>query len=130
MMDEATRRQQIMTYEGHVLSETSRGACYGADNARCLIDGAFNALIRIDGREAAALFAFAVSDRIAGGLRQPTAWPLPPGAQPAPESVAPSPPPEPPEREGWMAALRGRLWLPASFWCGFVAGAWLAGRPV
>ena len=62
--------QQEGTYLGNV---ATYGIGSAADLARCAADGAVNALIRMEGAEATAPFVFALSDRVAGGVRAPTA---------------------------------------------------------
>lgn len=65
-----TRRKLMLSSEGQILSMVGNiGADLAADTARSIVDGALNALIRIEGVEGAAGFTFALSDRIAGGLK-------------------------------------------------------------
>lgn len=67
------RRNTMLAHEGQLLSMCmSSGAPVAADIARCVADGAMNALIRIEGAEAASTFAFGLADRVAGGLKEPT----------------------------------------------------------
>lgn len=73
-----TRRNTILSHEGQLLNIAgSSGDEMAADLARCVADGALNALIRIEGAESASTFAFGLADRVAGGLREPTRLPLP-----------------------------------------------------
>lgn len=73
MLDQEVRRRIILQQEGAVLASisgyTTPVAC---EIARCQIDGIANALVRIDGAEETAHFIFALSDRVAGGLRDDT----------------------------------------------------------
>lgn len=94
MIPESQRRMLVMMHEGQLLAHAGQHGCETAsDLARCVIDGALNALIRTDGREEAAKYAFAAADRVVGGIKAPTAWPLAcaPIAQAAPPAV-PAPP--------------------------------------
>jgi hypothetical protein len=45
-----------------------------------VIDGAANALVRMDGSKDTAMFLYAAADRIVAGMREPT--PMPPGMLP------------------------------------------------
>lgn len=73
MLDEETRRKLMLQQEGQVLASAGTyGIPMACESARCLIDGATNALIRIDGAEKTAGFVFALSDRVAGGMRENT----------------------------------------------------------
>jgi hypothetical protein len=68
------RAQMVIYYEGQSLSNVGQvGVIQAPEHARCIIDGNFNALIRMEGREAAAVYAFALADRVVGGLRAPNA---------------------------------------------------------
>lgn len=71
-MDADTRKRVILSNEGQLIQIASHNESDGADIVRCHIDGAANALIRIEGREEAARYFFALSDRVVGGLREPT----------------------------------------------------------
>ena len=63
-------------YEGQALNFAGQhGTDMGAYSARCCIDGAMNALVRMVGPEEAAQYAFALADRIVGGVREPTEFP-------------------------------------------------------
>lgn len=71
-------RQTTIGHEGQILAQvTTVGVDAAGQLARCFADGAVNALIRIEGVEAAAHYAFALSDRVAGGLKEPTTIFLP-----------------------------------------------------
>lgn len=73
MLDEETRRKLMLQQEGQVLSSAGAyGVPMASESARCLIDGITNALIRMQGPEETAQFVFALSDRVAGGLRENT----------------------------------------------------------
>ena len=69
--------------------------------ARCAVDGVMNALIRMAGREEAAKYAFALADRVVGGLREPTALPMLVAPEAKPE---PAPPSKPPPKQSAMEA--------------------------
>lgn len=108
------RRNMVLGAEGNVLEHAAR---HGADNAasyaRCWIDGNFNALIRIEGSECAAEFAFSVSDRVCAGLRKETEPP------PAPPAAPPAAADEKKRRSVFTPWCAGYCW-------GFVHGAALA----
>ena len=73
MLDQDTRRKLMLQQEGQVLASAgSYGVPTACESARCLVDGITNALIRMEGAEETANFMFAVSDRVAGGLRENT----------------------------------------------------------
>lgn len=68
------RRNAVMSHEGQILTLAGNsGHEVASDYARCVVDGAMNAIIRMEGAEKASAFAFGVADRVAGGLREPTA---------------------------------------------------------
>lgn len=75
------RKASVIQFEGQMLQMAGNFGARGSEQIRLIIDGAMNAIIRSEGAEAAAEFAFAVSDRVAGGLRMPTDIALP---KPAP----------------------------------------------
>jgi hypothetical protein len=67
------RSAWVADYEGRHISQVgAHGIEMAADHAECVIDGTMNALIRLKGREHAAMFGYAVADRAASGLREPT----------------------------------------------------------
>ncbi len=72
------RRYSVLSHEGQILASVQHhGPAHAGEVARCVADGALNALIRIEGPEAAAKFAFALADRAVGGVHlEPTAGPL------------------------------------------------------
>jgi hypothetical protein len=73
-LNDEARRNLVMVYESQALAVGGTcGTPMGVDHARCIVDGAMNAIIRMEGAEKAAAFAFGVADRVAGGLRAPTA---------------------------------------------------------
>lgn len=81
-------RSAMLQMEGQLLHLAGHaGDEIAAEQARALIDGAFNALIRLEGKEGAAEYAFALTDRVTGGLKHPTPW--------GPELRAPAPAVEP-----------------------------------
>jgi hypothetical protein len=83
-MTPADRRAIILQQEGAALNAAGMMGDDGAERTRCLIDGLANALVRIDGTEAAAGYLFALSDRVAGGLRDPTDYRALPAPVPPP----------------------------------------------
>jgi hypothetical protein len=108
------RSQVVLSHEGQALN---LAGCHGISEAgelsRCIVDGVMNALVRMDGPEETAKFAFALSDRVAGGLREPTALPAVKQIVPPDREKPAQPSPAPPER---------RL----GFWSIWVV-AWIAG---
>ncbi len=94
------RQGWVARYEGNCISNADNAGLNEAGaHAECVVDGAMNALIRLRGREEATIFAFAVADRIAGGLRVPTEliFPKPPVPRPAVQPPAISS-----EKFGWF----------------------------
>ncbi|AXK79972.1 hypothetical protein DW352_05230 [Pseudolabrys taiwanensis] len=91
------RSDIMMANEGQLLVAASNwGKDATAEHARGIIDGCFNALVRFEGSEETAKFAFAVADRVAGALKTPTAWPLradEQAASPTPGQTPPAPAP-------------------------------------
>jgi len=103
------RSDTAMFNEGQILTlAAQRDVETAAEHARGVIDGCFNALIRFDGPEKAFSFATAVADRVAGGLKQPTAWPASFVVEkidmPMPQPL-PAPPPAPSRRDRLVAWL-------------------------
>lgn len=114
MLSPEIRKQQVLLYEGQAISAAGHHGKDGAiELARCAVDGVMNALIRMEGREAAATYAFALADRVVGGLREPTAFPVAP-APALPASASP-PKPEPRRMNFWTIFIMG--WA-----CGFITG--------
>ncbi len=72
------KRHSVLSHEGQVLASVQHyGPAHAGEIARCVADGAVNALIRIEGPEAAAKFCFALADRAVGGVYlEPTAGPI------------------------------------------------------
>src|SRR3990167_4941270 len=63
----------LLQQEGQIVSIAgAHGKAFAGRLAREICDGTMNGLIRIEGREEAAGFVLALSDRVAGGLRAPT----------------------------------------------------------
>lgn len=112
-MTPAQRREVVMGAEGNMLSNCSRlSADDVSDYARCYIDGAANALIRMQGAEVAARFIFALGDRVAGGLRAQTDWREPPAIEaikPPPVPVLPAPEPVPLKTD-WHLRAHDYVW--------------------
>ena len=123
MMPEDQRRSLIVQCEGHCLSHAGNGfgTDHAADIARCVIDGWMNGLVRIEGEEEAAKYAFALADRIVNRAIKITAYT-------APAALMPPTPPPPMRPMGWRRLAREAL-LPwglgwaAGFICGLGA-AW------
>jgi hypothetical protein len=70
------RKRHVLMYEGRALSDTgTHGQETAIEFAHCAIDGIINALIRVERSAAAARYAFALADRVVGGIREPTALP-------------------------------------------------------
>lgn len=102
-LSEQDRHKVLISHEGQILAHVGTcGVEMTGDLARCYADGAINAIIRLEGAEAATRFAFALSDRAAGGLRGETlSFPLPS-----------APPPEfglEPEHDSALAAVAAAL---------------------
>lgn len=86
MDDEQARTQAVINFEGQTLAFAGQhGLAIGRTHAQCVIDGAANALARMDGPKNAATYLYAVADRIVGGVREPT--PLPAVLLPAPKAL-------------------------------------------
>jgi len=86
MANDEARTQAVIHFEGHTLAFAGQhGLAVGREHAQCVIDGAANALVRMDGAKEAATYLYAVADRIVGGVREPT--PLPAALLPAPAAV-------------------------------------------
>lgn len=107
------RQRVTLHLEGQMLQlVSSHGKDLAAEHVRGVIDGCFNALIRIEGVDETAKFSFALADRIVGGLKQPTAWPLPAvveavPAEPPPAVTVPPPAPAPTAPPFWPAFFIG-----------------------
>ena len=89
-MNQDSRELCMMNHEGQTLQMAgAQGKEHAVEIAHCVVDGVMNALIKIEGPEAAAQFAFALSDRVVGRVRLPSLG----DRLPEPEKV-----PEPPAR--------------------------------
>lgn len=111
MLDEATRQRIMLQQEGVVLSSvgTYSDAAIACEIARCQLDGISNALIRMQGAKETASFVFALSDRVAGGVRDVTDhW------SPSIKVIEEAPAPPPP-----AVARTGRV---TDFYYGFLCG--------
>lgn len=77
MLDETTRQRIMLQQEGAILASVGSysDASVTCEIARCQLDGITNALIRIQGSKETASFVFALSDRVAGGVRDVTDCP-------------------------------------------------------
>lgn len=120
------RKTQILCYEGQALEFAGRhGKEEGTLHVECLIDGAMNAMIRMNGNEASADFAFALVDRVVKGARTPTVLPQalqrfappPVESQPLTIEVEPVKPLDAPATQGPQ---------PMRFWTIFLT-AWVIG---
>lgn len=73
MLDEENRQRITLHQEGLVLANAGNcGASSACEVAQCQMDGIANALIRIQGAKQTAMFVFALSDRVSGGVRDVT----------------------------------------------------------
>lgn len=116
------RPQTVLQHEGQLLQiAATYGNSDAAEHARGVIDGVVNGMLRIEDREDVAKFAFALADRVAGGVKGPTAWPLP---QVAAVDIAPVAAPAAPRRYGFWTIY-------AIGWCcgAFVAAVIVSGVP-
>lgn len=85
-MNDELRRLHVLGFEGQTLNfAATHGLETGLLHTRCVIDGAANALARLDGEKNAAHYLYAVADRIVGDVREPTA--LPQALLPAPKAA-------------------------------------------
>lgn len=113
MIDAETRRNIMLQQEGIILHNAgASGSETAAAISRAQVDGHFNALLRLEPRENVTSFAFSVSDRVAGGLREATDYKA--------LVTAPIEKIEPP------VAMRSGptvVWRTAAFWWGFFYGA-------
>lgn len=100
MLDQEQRTTIILHQEGAILANVSNcGADVACEVACCQIDGIANAMIRIQGAKDTAHFVFALSDRVAGGVRDETDFvPRFLLDKPTPKDVEPVPQPAPPRR--------------------------------
>lgn len=132
------RRQVILASEAAIIKGAADfNDAASVEVARCQIDGMFNAMVRLRGAREAAEYAFARSDRIAGGLPAPVDfWAADPVPVDAPIAAAePAPPMAASEPELPVAAPpRSRRW-PIYLW-GLSHGAvlalwfaWMLSRP-
>lgn len=107
------RRRIVMASEGSAIGAVgTNGSEMQGEIVRAQIDGLFNALIRIDGAETAAGYAFTMGDRVAAGLRAPTDFRLP-----KPVLVQPAPPP-PDSLPAPADAKSDRI----AWWCSYLLG--------
>ena len=113
-MPSELREKTVLAFEGYWL-QTCINSEGGTMHARCSIDGAINAIVRLDGEEAAAKYAFALADRLVGRL---PITPWPPAREvvnlPALEAAI-APPPAPPAKPKSL-----RFWT--VFGLGWVSG--------
>lgn len=110
-------RSIMFQIEGQCIQHAAaRDRVDGAAFSRAVADGAINALIRVDGREAAAEYAAQMSDRVLMGIRTQTDYP-PVAVRDAVEMPAPPPVKNQPMR---FFSIFVAGWL-----CGFYTG-WVA----
>lgn len=75
-MSTENRRRNVIGFEGQTMAFAGQyGLDVGLEHAQCVIDGAANALVRMDGAKNTAEFLYAVADRVCSGVREPTACP-------------------------------------------------------
>lgn len=120
MIPSNQRHNIVLMHEGQALQyASSHGTDIACEFARCQIDGAFNALMRMGGTDAAQEFAFALSDRMVGRLKTPTPWP----PIPAPSKIT-----EPPITLEKIAAPKSETPTPRKLSARLAFGlGWLAG---
>lgn len=95
------RRAIVIANEGNAPTSVGHhGPDGAAEFTRLTIDGLLNALIRIEGAEAASTYVFALADRVCGGLREPTDFRAPQLALPV-AAIAEAPKPS---RSKWWSA--------------------------
>lgn len=75
MLSQTERELIVLQNEGSILHSCVHhgGKSRAGQVARAVVDGVMNALIRLEGSKEAAAFAFVLADRVAGGVRAPTA---------------------------------------------------------
>lgn len=99
--------QRVMSFEGQVLQLAGEyGNEIGIGVAHDMIDGAANALMRLEGSFVAAEFTFALNDRIVAKVCTPTGNLLDPPAPVAEAAQAPAAPTHKPMRF-WSIYLQG-----------------------
>jgi hypothetical protein len=124
-MNAEDRRNSMLFHEGQVIQSAGHhGSDHAAHMARAVVDGVMNALIRLDGAEETAKYAFALADRVVGRLKEPTALAF---MQKQPTLVA-TPIDIEADLKNFAAGLQRRQptlmrfgWLFCGFVCGFVA---------
>lgn len=96
-----SKAKTMLFQEGAVLQFAGNyGRPAAGEYARSVADGCVNAIVRIEGPEAAAGFAFAMADRVTGNVKALTVWspaasldaPEPPPPDPVPVAVVGDPP--------------------------------------
>ena len=108
-MTPEARKDMVLAHEGQALQVVGlAGRAHACEVAMAVTDGLMNAIVRMEGPEEASKFAFALADRIAGGVRAPTEFQIVAPVPPPPALLAPS--------KRWTA------WVPAfsPFW--YIAG--------
>jgi hypothetical protein len=103
-MTPQVKEQMVLAHEGQTLMMAgSHGNDHAVSMGHCVVDGVMNALVRMEGPEKAAEYAFALADRIVGAVKSPTPLPFVPHQIP------------PPTKDWWWSWAHGCL-------VGFVAG--------
>jgi hypothetical protein len=101
------RKQMVLSQEGILLQQAGNiGTPLAIEVGRATVDGAINALLRMQGPVDTTEFLFAAADRAAGGIKDPT-------------PCAIRPPYQPPELG------TGRAWAPAPGYASGIAHGFL-----
>lgn len=99
-MDTSHRSQLILGYEGQLMATAMYGGVSNVlDHAYAVCDAGVNVLMRVEGAEAASLFALALADRVVGRHLAATALPAvkpPPAVVDEPALQQTADPPRPP----------------------------------
>jgi hypothetical protein len=107
------KARYTMAHEGQAMVLVGeQGAEHAVAMGHCVVDGVMNAMIRLEGPEKAAEFAFALSDRVVGQIKTPT----------GPRIVPPKPLHKMVRRDLVTLALF------SGFVAGVFAGAYIAGH--
>jgi len=89
---EEQRRAAMLQIEGAVIQIAGNtNADFAVAQSRANVDGLVNAMLRLSGPVETTEFLFAVVDRAAGGLKQPTALVLPVAFDPGTIKLRPTP---------------------------------------
>lgn len=114
MLHPADRKAITLQHEAGALRVVSCNADDGPEIVRCIIDGAMNGLVRIEGAKAASIYAFALADRVVSGVRAPTPETASEPVELPKLRLAPPVPDEP----RWLYAVLGALvsWICMGMW--------------